>query len=218
MLEESVMSFLLQDYPNKELLIITDCPGQELVCDYPNVRVLHMPERAKSLSDKIQFAIDSTDSTLFCRWDDDDISLPHRLKYSMLNFRELNWKPTSYIWFPIDQEPQVVVEPANTHVMALWDRVCLNVMGGYPPNRTGDEDQMFDQRLLAAGVLNQSDIPPADIFYVYRWGVSKRHLSGNPNMRQQWIDLNRYPQPRRVVVHPKWCCDWVQFARRVVRN
>src|SRR5438876_11343843 len=33
LLEEAIESFLRQDYAEKELLVLNDCAGQELVCD-----------------------------------------------------------------------------------------------------------------------------------------------------------------------------------------
>jgi glycosyltransferase involved in cell wall biosynthesis len=35
LLEEAIESFLRQDYAEKELLVLNDCAGQELVCDAP---------------------------------------------------------------------------------------------------------------------------------------------------------------------------------------
>ena len=58
LLEEAVMSFLQQTYPDKELLILNDHPGQKLFCNYPGVKVFNFPERFETLTDKIQFGIE----------------------------------------------------------------------------------------------------------------------------------------------------------------
>jgi cellulose synthase/poly-beta-1,6-N-acetylglucosamine synthase-like glycosyltransferase len=49
LLEEAIESFLRQDYPNKELIVLNDCPGQELICDGPGVRVVNVGERFLSI-------------------------------------------------------------------------------------------------------------------------------------------------------------------------
>jgi glycosyltransferase involved in cell wall biosynthesis len=51
LLEEAIESFLRQDYANKELIVLNDCPGQELLCDAPGVRVVNAAERFPSISD-----------------------------------------------------------------------------------------------------------------------------------------------------------------------
>jgi hypothetical protein len=44
LLEEAIESFLRQDYAYKELLVLNDCPGQELICDAPDVFVINFPQ------------------------------------------------------------------------------------------------------------------------------------------------------------------------------
>ena len=45
LVEEAIESFLRQTYPNKEMVVVNDCPGQDLLCDAPDVRVVNVPER-----------------------------------------------------------------------------------------------------------------------------------------------------------------------------
>ena len=100
LLEEAVESFLRQDCPDKELIICNDTPGQTLRCDAPGVVVLNTGRRFRTLSDKIQYMIDHSTGTYLCRWDDDDIHLPHRLSYSFRRLSEyterLEWRSTNY--------------------------------------------------------------------------------------------------------------------------
>ena len=51
--EESLQSFIQQDWPEKELIIVNDCPGQTLVYNHPHVRVVNLPYRAHSLGEKL---------------------------------------------------------------------------------------------------------------------------------------------------------------------
>jgi hypothetical protein len=73
---------LRQDYPNKELIILNDCLGQELICDEPGVRVVNVAERFPSIGDKQNAAVGPARGELIAPWDD-DISLPWRLSLSV---------------------------------------------------------------------------------------------------------------------------------------
>jgi len=48
-LEESLHSFLIQDYPEKELVIVNDYPLQKLVFDHPQVRIYNLDETFKTI-------------------------------------------------------------------------------------------------------------------------------------------------------------------------
>src|SRR5215203_4271785 len=58
LIEEAIESFLRQDYPNKELIIVNDAAGQELVCDAPGVRTFNVSERFPNLGEKYNYAVD----------------------------------------------------------------------------------------------------------------------------------------------------------------
>ena len=83
LLEEAVASFLRQTYPNKELIVLNDCPGQELVCQAPDVRVVNRADRFPTLGDKYNAAVSLARGDLIAPWEDDDISLPWRLALSV---------------------------------------------------------------------------------------------------------------------------------------
>jgi glycosyltransferase involved in cell wall biosynthesis len=57
LLEEAIESLLKQDYADKELIVLNDCPGQELFCDAPGVIVINVPRRFRSLGEKYNAAI-----------------------------------------------------------------------------------------------------------------------------------------------------------------
>lgn len=217
LLEEAVMSFLLQTYPNKELIIVNDCAEQKLVCNYPCVRVINLPKRMETLSDKIELAIANSDGEAFCRWDDDDINLPWRLNLSVEALgtvgHDLHWKPNAYWYCPKEQQAEVVVGAANTHIQAIWSRECLKRIGGYPKGHTGDEDQAFDKRLREHGLHFQTEMAPAHLFYLYRWGVSNNHLSGTNNMKHRWEQNGESVVHGTYEIHPRWARDYVKEKR-----
>jgi hypothetical protein len=99
LLEEAIASFLRQDYPNKELIVINDCPGQELICDEPGVRVVNVAERFPSIGDKLNAAVGLARGELIARWDDDDISLPWRLSLSVERLGDADYFNPRCYWF-----------------------------------------------------------------------------------------------------------------------
>lgn len=224
LLGNAVASFLDQDHEDRELLIGNDTPGQELVCEAPGVRVLNFPERFTTLGAKLAAMVALASGGCLCRWDDDDYSLPWRLSLSaaMLGDR-LEWRPSNYWWYQ-SRKPGVLAEvtrPGNTHVMAIWRREVLDIIGGYPLT-TGDEDQEFNRRLAGAGLGplgGAGDLPPGEIFYVYRWGVSTRHLSSAGGTRAeldgQYEAIGGEPIPRgEFQITPR---RWELPAKRIVR-
>jgi hypothetical protein len=227
LLEEAVESFLRQDYPDRELIVCNDTPGQVLSCENPRVKVFNLPERFRCLTDKIQFMIDAAQGDAFCRFDDDDISLPWRLSYSVAKLRDnIEWRAENY-WFDCPPEPlREVRGPGNTHVMAIWTREALNRIGArYPANLCGGEDQAFNRLLTAHGHAPRGDVIPADqMFYIYRWGTGSRHLSGKADYsaadphRAHYEEIGRQPITQGAfAIKPHWRRDYVALAHAVTR-
>lgn len=220
-------SFLRQDYPDKELLICNDAPGQAIHCTAPGVRVANMATRFPTLSDKIQWMVDNSDGGLLCRWDDDDISLPHRLSYSLDRLGgRLEWHPENYVWMPTGQPPQHVASPGNTHVMALWAREVLEHFPGgcYPPKLSGCEDQAFNATLAALGICRARwFIPHKEVFYIYRWGVSPHHLSGRgggpAGLQAHWDSIGKaFAEPGVYHLNPHWRADYTRLPLEAVHK
>jgi hypothetical protein len=157
LVNEAVESFLRQDHADCELIICNDTPGQTLVSPDPRVRVFNLPERLPTQSDKIEFMLGVATGELFCRWDDDDISLPWRLSLSEAKLGDrLEWRPENYWYVPKGGRMAEVRSPGNTHIMAIWRRETLERIGGYPAKRAGGEDQEFNQASHRPDVLSLS--------------------------------------------------------------
>jgi cellulose synthase/poly-beta-1,6-N-acetylglucosamine synthase-like glycosyltransferase len=225
LVEEAAESFLQQDYPEKELLVCNDTPGQELISQDSRIRVFNLPQRLPHLTDKIQFLIEQACGDLLCRWDDDDISLPWRLSLSVSRLGErLEWRADNYWYYPIGSQPIEVRRPGNTHTMALWRREVLTIIGGYPAARSGGEDQDFNAAVEQAGLsANGEVLPPSEIFYFYRWGVSPHHLSGaggGPTRIQQHYERIGASSivSSAFEIRPHWRQDYARLAANLCRT
>jgi hypothetical protein len=77
----AIRSFLRQDFPNKELVIVddgTDAIG-DLVPDDPRMRYIRLSRRA-TVGAKRNLACDQSGGSLIAHWDDDDWHAPRRLR------------------------------------------------------------------------------------------------------------------------------------------
>lgn len=78
----AVRSFVQQDYPNKELIVVDD--GEDAIGDLldnlPAVRYFHLNQRT-SIGEKRNFACRNANGTLIAHWDDDDWYAIDRLRY-----------------------------------------------------------------------------------------------------------------------------------------
>lgn len=222
LMEEAIQSFLLQDYPHKQLIIVYDTPGQSVeVENYRNegIQVHNLPVRFSVLGLKIRYAIDESDGELLCRWDDDDISLPWRLSMSVRRIQEtkaMAWNPTNYWYHPPGQYHEDIGH-GNTHISGIFRREVLNQIGGYPiPAQSGHEDQAFNAACRSAKVpLVEDRLTREDMFYVYRWGVqTHHHLSGCADasqMQKSYDDLGERPiQSGTFSLRPHWREDYVR--------
>lgn len=234
LLEEAVESFLRQTYPDKELIICNDTPGQRLIYHHPQVRVINANDRFPTLGEKLHFMLEKANGDYICRWDDDDISLPWRLDYSVAKLYNLTWKPsnigTSHMlsqhknpilkewrpenhWYcPRGGVPSVTTNPGNTHIAAIWHRsIILDVGVTYPGCScpSGLEDQTFTAHLRSLGYPMFGDVLPVeDIFYLYRWGVSNNHLSGQgggETMQTTYRSIGAVPPLQgEFEIKPQW--------------
>src|SRR4051812_18502102 len=113
--EEAIESFLMQTYPDKELIVLNDTPGQRLEFNHPEVKIINLDERCPDLSDKIIKMIEVSTGQILRRWDDDDINLPFALQFSQRKLGEnLEWRPGNY-WYDPGHLEFVKHSPANVH-------------------------------------------------------------------------------------------------------
>lgn len=214
LVNECLESFLRQGYDNCELIICNDTPGQQLVFDHPRVRIFNLDTRFPSLGDKFQWMFKQAKGDIFCRFDDDDISLPHRLSYSMDKLGDqLEWRAANCIYSSTKSFYEVVC-PGNTHAFGIWRRQLLKLVPDiYPSNASGSEDRIF---VDLAG-HNSETIPRSEIYYIYRWGVSPTHLCSagdfsTPQPHQRYYNQlgTRAITKGTFQLEPQWHRDYIE--------
>lgn len=198
-----VRAFELQDYADREMIILDDA-GQ-----YANRRgarweLVSIPRRFRSLGEKrnTAAALASPDAEAFAVWDDDDLYLPWSLRASAAALAQADWS-----------RPSLVLQPRGDGALAqhrtgglyhagwAYRRTAFDAAGGYPP-LSGPEDQALMREFERRGVGQADPIelgfPPS---YIYLWGNAARswgHLSGLGE--GAWSKLGRY------VIEPAELC------------
>jgi glycosyltransferase involved in cell wall biosynthesis len=212
LLEEAVESFLRQTDVYSELLILNDQPAQEIVFDHPRVRVVDERERYRTLGEKCNALVAMASGTLLARWDDDDISLPHRLELSRHYLGDRDYFNPHRYWFLDHRGLHWDGWQGVGHNLALFRRRAWQAVGGYPAV-SGREDMDMDRALNRhPDVRCRVDEEPLrlpDWYYIYRWGVSPSHLSAGPDMQGRYDALGEAPVAAgRFQLRPHWREDY----------
>lgn len=216
LLEERIESFLRQDYQgSKELVVLNDAPEQELVCDAPGVCVVNWPVRFSSLGAKYNHLVSLSHHDLLMPAEDDDLHLPWAITQAVeqLGSGEY-WKPPQIIFLQADQPPVFKHPVGIRHHASIFTRQAWLRVGGYPPT-SGNQDALFDAALGGDKLPRwPQGIPPEEWAFVYRWGVSPSHLSGNTDHEAFYRQWGQRP----VVVgcfalRPHWREDYVVLCQ-----
>ena len=180
-LEEGIDSFLRQDYAGrKELIVLNDYAGQTLRFDHPEVQVINCTKRFRTVGEKMNAAVALASHDLLFVWDDDDIYLPHRLRFSIEHFdpQQGFFKP-GQAWFWQYGKLGGPTKNSVFHAGSCWSRQLFDDVRGYPAEGTG-YDLIFEERLTKhfPGSTKPYPIRPAEIYYIYRWGgTDSYHMS-----------------------------------------
>jgi glycosyltransferase involved in cell wall biosynthesis len=80
----AIQYFLLQDYANKELLIVDDGTDsiEDLVPQHEEIRYIRL-QRKMTLGEKRNYCVKESKGDLIMHWDDDDWMAPYRISYQV---------------------------------------------------------------------------------------------------------------------------------------
>jgi len=185
-LRTAVACFLLQDYPNRELIILNDGPVPILpgaLADWRDapVRIVNAPERFTTLGAKRQALIELAETDLVCHWDDDDWMLPWHLS-SLADALTQSGQPCAHqqrVWYVVGPGRSCTVSgaPANT-----FEALMLFLKSALDGLRYSDTDSGQCLPLLHGfrerGQIEEWKPEQFDLSYVYRWHDGLDHISG----------------------------------------
>jgi glycosyltransferase involved in cell wall biosynthesis len=229
LLAEAIYSFLVQDYGGtKELIVLNDYAPQRLAFDDPQVQIVNLPRRFRTVGEKCNAAVALASHDLLFVWDDDDIYLPHRLSLSVERFDPAKgfFKPArGWVW-----DHGVLSGPtANVfHSASCWSRELFNGVGGYAPMGNG-YDQEIEERFgeLRGRSTATDDIVDTDVYYIYRWGgTGSYHMSAfgqdEPGQNSEQFAVADFVQAQAnygalregaITITPRWNMDYVALTR-----
>ena len=203
LLEEAVESFLRQDYAHKELLILNDCAQQEIVCDSPGVTVINMPRRLSSIGEKRNFLASIAAGQVLFPWDDDDISLPHRISASIARLgATYDYHQPKHYWL-LDANGLHSDHPMSVgHNCSAFSSALFHRVGGYPHRSLGEDAEMDRYLQYRGNAVADVWLPIEDWFYIYRWDVTQHTSSMGEDGydRLGKVDVT----PGRFVLNPHW--------------
>jgi glycosyltransferase involved in cell wall biosynthesis len=212
-LNEAVQSFLMQDYPNRELIVVIDSPGQTIKYDHPMVKVINSPERFATLGDKLNAAIRQASGEFICRWDDDDISLPWRISDQMAYMADHEYLTAGSIWFMHGNTLEWQIQSGYGHSQGMVSRKALDAAGGYPAT-SGDEDAKIHAKLLGTVSTVQAMESPERTAYIYRWNDGLGHISAHGASMAEVYRMNgELGEPGEYELCPQWQRDYVGLTR-----
>ncbi|MBL9133285.1 MAG: glycosyltransferase family 2 protein [Verrucomicrobiaceae bacterium] len=227
LLEEAIESFLRQDYAGqKELVVLNDLDWQTLRFEHPEVRVINVPTRFRTIGEKRNACAALASHDLLFVWDDDDIYLPHRLSYSVKMFdpEKRFFKPHSALAL----NNGVLKGPDRNlfHSGSCWTRSLFDQVRGYAHMNSGQdlEIELLFEKVVGRG--KNYNINPEDIYYIYRWaGTGSFHLSafgkdkpGEKAGSQKVSDSVQFKlksghlQSGEIWITPCWKCDYRELV------
>jgi hypothetical protein len=231
---EAVESYLRQEPcgVETELLILNDCPEQPLACNAPGVRVVNVP-LMESVCHKFDAVVEMAEGDWIAWWEDDDISMPWRLRMSVdrsglcYNYKQNN----AWYW------NNGAIERLGENLFfgnSFFSRFGYKFSGGAGRNGYPDQtafNNMHVQRYPGwpHSFTAMETARPEDVFFLYRWaGLEVVHDSGfgggamndaaqrSLTFRERTLanPLFRYGMQR---IEPGWKHDYTEQAKEAAQ-
>ena len=172
LLEEAIESFLRQESPFDEMVIINDNPEVEYVFTHPQVFIINVKERFPSISEKLKYGYKQCKFDYIYRLDDDDLLAPNALKKVHSDIKEHPgyeiYRSKGHYFFQNNVYIKIAdnINNGNIYNKAYLDRIVW-------PDKSGDEDA--DITFHHDGSIYTSLQSPT---MIYRWGMNTMHISG----------------------------------------
>lgn len=230
-LEEAIESFLRQDYKGeKELVVLNDFADQTLVFDHPQVHIINIQRRFKTVGEKRNAVAALCSYDWLAVWDDDDIFLPHRLSYSMNMMEETKryFKPSKAL---VLNDGKLSGPKGNLFYSGgIWHRSLFDQVRGHAHMGSGQDMEIEKKFEEIIPKKNYNAIKIEEIYYIYRWsGTGSFHLSGfgqdndtKKSGNEKVADYIKEKQKKglietgEITINPCWKIDYVQLVKNYI--
>lgn len=230
-LEEAIESFLRQDYKgDKELVVVNDFEDQTLVFDHPQVHIINIKRRFKTVGEKRNAVAALCSYDWLAVWDDDDIYLPHRLSYSMKMMEESKryFKPSKAF---VLNDSKLSGPKSNLYYSGgIWHRSLFDQVRGHAHMGSGQDMEIEIKFQEIVPKKNYDAIKPEEIYYLYRWsGTGSFHLSGfgrdNEKKKSGHEQVANYINEKKkkglistgeIVLNPCWKIDYLELVKNYI--
>ena len=225
-LEESIESFLRQEYPGKkELIIVNDYPLQKLEYSHPEIKIFNLDYTFPTIGEKENFAVNQCSADIIAVWDDDDMALPNHLsniaKYFINDADLLHWHRGILFNVPNIAAITGLGNSGIVYSKRVWEKI-----GGHPLENAG-----YDMTFVVKIKHNTNNVvfgEPIDseVSWLYVWGGRGYHMSGQgtdtedrPNVIQRHSGHIEERRQRgeipvgNVKLNPNWKQDYVQLLK-----
>jgi glycosyltransferase involved in cell wall biosynthesis len=178
LLEESIYSFINQDYPGKkEMIIVNDYPLQKLVFDHPDVKIYNLDYTFETIGAKENFAISKCSADIIAVWDDDDIAMPNHLtniaKYFKKDTDLLQWNRGVLF-----DEPKITAITGLGNSGIVYSKSIWKKLGGHFLENAGyDMSFVLKIKATSSNIVIASP-PDNEVSWFYMWGNRSYHMSG----------------------------------------
>ena len=176
-LQEAINSFVLQNRPDCEMLIINDQSSVTYTCDIPNVRIINAKERFPTVFDKLRYGYSQSKHEFAYRLDDDDLLAEDVLGKCQSQIEENKgyelYRSGRHFMFVNNQYRAV---KGNVNTGNIFSKTFVAGL---------KRDEVKNRNVLHSGqdLYMLRDAKPKTYTFshnsmIYRWGMNTYHLSG----------------------------------------
>ena len=233
-MQETVYSFLQQDYPGKkELVILNDYEKQDLVFDHPEVRIYNVKKRYPTLAAKMYDLLELCEYDYLAPWAPDDICMGWRLSKSV----ERMHKAGPLLHLGTDEKNMQYYAPGGwtvaryengnitweyrksyDHGATLYSRKAFDEGKHYDLDGTRCLGSQIEEKMQILGYWSfDRDIEPNEAFYLYRrfpdipkW--YNLHKAGNgSDIQKAQKHYEQFAATGDFEINPHWKLDYKLF-------
>lgn len=219
LIEESIESFFRQDYKNKELIILNDCPGQKLIFSHPKVNIINTNRRIRSLGEKYNIMASIAKGDILCPWEDDDISLPWRISLSTIHLNKNSnidyWRPRNH-WILKSNKLIQSYNVNPTKSQSIYKRSAFDKAKGYRHISFMEDDMFESDIIMFGGSLEFEDLEIEKWFFLYRKNTGSYHTSSMKDVYEKLEKIEIIPGD--YVLNPHWRIDYEREIKKRIIN